>query len=120
MTPEQRLDRLERIAKLFDAAGIRARRNMRELDEKIGILVNLHIQNEERFKDQDDKINVLIDLQQSNEARFRGHDDKINALADLQQSNEERFAKLVESQSNTDLKLQKLMEVIAKGRNGKS
>ena len=30
MTSEQRLDRLERIAKLFVCAGLRARRNMKE------------------------------------------------------------------------------------------
>ena len=49
MTPEAGLDRLERIAKLFVAAGIRARRNIRELDEKIGILVDAQVANEERF-----------------------------------------------------------------------
>jgi len=65
MTSEQRLDRIERIAKLFVTAGLRARRNMRELDEKIGILVNLQIQNEERSKDQDGQITMLVDLQRA-------------------------------------------------------
>lgn len=97
MTSEQRLDRLERVAKLFVTAGLRARRNMRELDEKIGILVNLQIQNEERFKDQDGQITMLVDLQRSNE---------------------ERFAKVAESQSNTDRRLATLIEIVRKGRNG--
>ena len=50
MTPEQRLDRLERIAKLFVTAGLRARRESREHDNKINHLVDLQIRNEERQK----------------------------------------------------------------------
>lgn len=91
MTPESRLDRLERIAKLFVAAGIRARRNMRAVDEKIGIVIDFQIQNEERFKEQDAKINMLIEFQQRNE---------------------ERFAQLVEYQANTDRRVDKLLEIV--------
>ena len=99
MTPEAeaRLDRLERIAKLFVAAGIRARRNMRELDDKIGIVIDFQIQNQERFKEQDEKINMLIEFQQRNE---------------------ERFAKLAEYQANTDRRLDLLLEMLRKDRNG--
>ena len=49
MTPEQKLDRLERIVKLFVKAGLRARREMRDLDQKISIIVDAQIANEERF-----------------------------------------------------------------------
>ena len=38
MTPEARLDRLERIAKLFVRDTLRQRQNLRRLDEKIGTL----------------------------------------------------------------------------------
>ncbi|HYT50040.1 MAG TPA: hypothetical protein VEL78_06590 [Pyrinomonadaceae bacterium] len=69
MTPEQRLDRLERIAKLFVTAGLRARRNMRQLDEKVGILVDAQIANEERFA-------VLADSQ-------RHTDQRLDALIDI-------------------------------------
>jgi hypothetical protein len=69
MSPEARLDRLERIAKLFVSAGLRARRNMRELDEKFGILVDAQIQTEQRFvalaesqTRTDEKLNTLIDI----------------------------------------------------------
>ena len=120
MTSEQRLDRIERIAKLFVTAGLRARRNMRELDEKIGILVNLQIQNEERVRHQDEQITMLVDLQRSNQERFQGQDDKMSTIIDFQRSNEERFAKLAESQSNTDRRLEGLIEIIRKGRNGNS
>lgn len=71
MTPEDRLDRLERIAKLFVTAGLRARRNMRDLDEKISILIDAQIANEERFatlaesqQHTDQKLDVLIDIVQ--------------------------------------------------------
>ncbi len=78
MTAEERLDRLERIARLMVRAGLRARREMRQ---------------------QDDKITIMID------AQIR---------------NEERFAKLAESQTHTDRRLDALINIIKEGRNGKS
>ena len=55
MTSEQRLDRLERIAKLFVTAGLRARRNMRDMDAKINILIDAQIRNEEQFAKSDQR-----------------------------------------------------------------
>lgn len=49
MTPEQRLDRVERILKLFAREGLRERRRQREQDEKIDILLNMQVANEDRF-----------------------------------------------------------------------
>jgi len=49
MTPEQRLDRLERIAKLIVRDGLRTRREGRQPDEKINILIDAQIKNEEKF-----------------------------------------------------------------------
>lgn len=49
MTDEERLDRLERIARLMVRVGLRARRQVREQGEKINILIDIQIQNEERF-----------------------------------------------------------------------
>lgn len=46
---EDRLDRLERIAKLLVRAGLRARREMRQQDDKITIMIDAQIKNEERF-----------------------------------------------------------------------
>ncbi len=85
MTPEQRFDRLERIVKLMIKAGLRARRQTREQDQKIGIIIDAQIRNEERF------------------AR-----------------NEERFAKLTESQTHTDQRLDALIDIIRRERNGES
>lgn len=91
MTPEQRLDRLERIAKLFVKAGLRERRRMREMDEKIAILVDMQIKNEGRFAQ----------------------------LAEAQQKLAESQAQLAESQSHTDRRLDALIDIIREGRNGK-
>ena len=46
---EDRLDRLERIASLLVRAGLRARREMRRQDDKITIMMDAQIKNEERF-----------------------------------------------------------------------
>ncbi len=69
MTPEQRLDRLERIAKLFVKAGQRARGQMREMSEKINIFIDAQLKNEERFAQlaesqahTDRRLDVLIDI----------------------------------------------------------
>jgi hypothetical protein len=49
MTPQEKLDRLERIARLMVRAGLRARREMRQQDDKITIMIDAQIKNEERF-----------------------------------------------------------------------
>lgn len=80
MTPEQRLDRLERIAKLFVKAGLVARRRSREQNEKLAQLIALQKKNDERF-------NKLPETQkQSVEPRFRParskmrNDPKLDAI----------------------------------------
>lgn len=77
MTNEERLDRLERIARLLVRAGLRARREMRQQDDKITIMIDAQIKNEERFAklaesqaEQDAKIAMIINLQLKNEERF--------------------------------------------------
>ena len=96
MTSEQRLDRLERIAKLFVAAGLRARRNMRDMDEKINILIDAQIRNEEQFARSDERF---------------GKSDERFARSD------ERFARF---EVRTDQTLKALMEIVKKLPNGRS
>lgn len=67
--PEERLDRLERIAKLLVRAGLRARREMRSQDDKITIMIDAQIKNEERFaelaksqKHTNRRLDALIDI----------------------------------------------------------
>jgi hypothetical protein len=69
MTPEQRLDRLERIAKLMVKAGPRSRRQVGDQDQKIAILIDAQIKNEERFAmlaqsgaHTDRRLDALIDI----------------------------------------------------------
>lgn len=69
MTSEQRLDRLERIAKLMVKAGLNARRQIREHDEKIVILLDAQIRTDEAFAKlaesqahTDGKLDALIDI----------------------------------------------------------
>jgi len=85
MTPEQRFDRLERIVKLMIKAGLRARTQSREQDEKITILIDLQVKNEDRFA----------------------------ALAAAQ-------VRLSDSQTHTDQRLDALIDIIRKERNGES
>ena len=76
MTDEQRLDRLERIAKLIVKAGINARKQSRVQDEKINILIDSQIKNEERF----------AALAQTQADLAHGHaetGDRLNALIDM-------------------------------------
>src|SRR3989449_10498230 len=84
MTHEQRLDRLERIARLMVRAGLRARREMRQQDDKITIMIDAQIKNEDRFADL--------------AASLNRHDEKIAIMFNAQIKNEDRFAELYESQ----------------------
>ena len=106
MTQEERLDRLERIARLMVRAGLRARREMRQQDDKITIMIDAQIKNEDRFAELAESKNQ--------------HDDKIKIMIDAQIKNENRFAELAESQKNTNRRLDGLIDIVQKGRNGKS
>ncbi len=124
MTHEQRLDRLERIARLMVRAGLRARREMRQQDDKITIMIDAQIKNEDRF----------AKLAQANKDRFaelaasqNQYDNKIAIMIDAQIKNEVRFAdlaksqkQLAESQRNTDRRLDALIDIVQEGRNGKA
>ena len=100
MTHEQRLDRLERIAKLFVKAGVRARANMRRLDEKIGILIDAQIKTEDLMKE-------MVEAQKRNDERFAKTDERF-ARAD------ERFAKFDERFAKSDARFAKFDERFAK------
>ena len=74
--PEERLDRLERIAKLLVRAGLRARREMRQQDDKITIMIDAQIKNEERFA-------KLVQVQ-TELAESQAHtDQRLDALIDI-------------------------------------
>ncbi len=73
---EERLDRLERIAKLLVRAGLRARREMRQQDDKITIMMDAQIKNEERF--------AKLAQAQTELAESQAHADRrLSALIDI-------------------------------------
>ena len=74
MTYEDKLNRLERIAKLLIGAGLRMRRHITKLEGKIDVLISTQIQfedqvaisrrdHDEKMADVDEKIAVMIDAQ---------------------------------------------------------
>jgi hypothetical protein len=72
MTSEQRLDRLERIAKLFAKAGLRARSQFQKQYE------------------------VLLDAQMRNEARFAQNEELFARLAESQIHTDQRLDALID------------------------
>jgi len=90
MTPEQRLDRVERILGLFAREGRRQRVRSRE---------------------QDGKINILIQSQMETS-------EQINKLTASQERTEEQINKLTASQKRTDQTLRSFIKSFGKDRNG--
>lgn len=89
MTPEQRLDRLERIAQLMVKAGLRARRHAREQDEKLDILIDAQIQSEarqarsdERQARSDERLDRLAEAQARSDARQVRSDERLDRLVE--------------------------------------
>jgi hypothetical protein len=118
MTSEQRLDRLERIAKLFVRAGLRERSNRRELDEKINIIGNAQIDNEERFAKLSSEITrshneLALSLSQSHNELALSLSQSPNELA--QSLNE-----LAKAQTRTENRLDSLIDIVKQDRNGNS
>ena len=75
MTPEQRFDRLERIVKLMVKAGLRARGHIRE---------------------QGERINMIIDFQMKNEQKFARNEERFAKLAEAQAHTDQRLDALIE------------------------
>lgn len=120
MTEEQRLDRLERIVKLMIKAGLRARHEARdrgrEQDEKINILIDLQMRNDERFAKYEERFEkneeALAALAKENEGK----------LAALASKTEEKFAAMAAAQEGTERQLKSLAatveRIITERRNG--
>jgi hypothetical protein len=126
MTSEQRLDRIERILKLMVKAGLRARRDVREQDEKIDIIVDYQIETEKKFQQNQELFRQNQEMFRQNEERFKQNEERFK-------QNEERFALLAEAQTRlaeaqtrlTDShlhsghKLNALIHIVRKGRYGR-
>jgi len=100
MTPEQKFDRLERIVKLMIKAGLRARTQSREQSEKINILIDAQIRNDERFA--------------RNEELFAKHEELFAKHDELFARNDKLFASLIEDQKQHGKRLDKMIKRLAK------
>jgi hypothetical protein len=131
MTPEARLDRLERIATLFVRAGLRYRRDLRELGEKINIMVNTQMQNDERFARNEERFTRSEERFTRSEERFTRSEERFvkheerfvrveERLAKLSEKTDRRFVELAKAQAVSDRKFTELMDILRKDRNGNS
>src|ERR1700730_4972923 len=105
MTSEQRLDRLERIAKLFVRAGLRARRHMKEQDEKINIIINNQIEYDGRFAG-------------LNESLGRSHNELSHSIERSHNELSRSLSELAKAQVRTSQRLDSLIDVVRRDRNG--
>jgi hypothetical protein len=128
MTDEQRLDRLERIVKLMIKAGLRARRQSCEQDEKINILIDLQMRNDEkfakyekRFAKNEQGLTILAKKNEEERAALAKESDK--KLAALAAKTEESFAVMAAAQASAEEQLKSFMatveRIITERRNGK-
>ena len=117
MTPEARLARLEKVAMLLVRAGYSARQRFREELKEHDRLINhafdLQIVNEQKFAQNEERF-------AQNEERFSRNEERFVRNEERFVRNERRFAQLVESQVNTDRRLNSLIDIIKEGRNGGS
>jgi len=98
MTTDQRLDRIERILTLFANVGRRERKRVREVDEKINILINAQIRNEDglrKFREESDRRIQETDrqIQETNREMREG----FRELRDLFWKTDERISRLEKS-----------------------
>ena len=100
MTPEQRLDRVERILTSMAVAGRKARSEFRQ---KIENLISVQNQNQEHWRTQSDELN-----------------EKINILIHAQIETSQQISELTNSQRQIDRTLLDFVDRHRKERNGDS
>ena len=113
MTPEQRLDRLERIMKLVVRAGLRERKETRE---KINALIDAHMHTEDamaRFQTRTEEAQLRTDeaiarMAQEQSSLAQSQASLTQAQASLVQAQ----AKLTQSQANTDERLNSFISAV--------
>jgi hypothetical protein len=80
MTPDQRLDRLERLVTLFAMGGRRARTRFRE---QIDILMDAQMRNEVRFERNEERFEQLIEAQRRLTESQIHTDQRLDALINI-------------------------------------
>lgn len=121
MTPEQRLNRLERVAKLFVRAGMRAREQSREQNDRIHTLIHMSAMDREvrqaESRGLNEKINILINTQIETSAVVK---DLAASQKEARTIHDEEMADLRKSQSETDRSLRAFLDSLRKADNGNS
>ena len=114
MTPEQRLDRAERILIAMVKSG---RRTRSEWQSKINSLIDAQIQDEAAWRLRSAKIDEQLMENAAGQAENR------KAIAELRESQkltEKSIVELTDSQKLTDQALRALIDSVRKGPKGKS
>ena len=109
MTDEQRFDRLERIVKLMIKAGLRARRQAREQDEKINILIDSQIRYEERVRRNEDDVKDHGETAKQHAERLAALEARAKEMAARA---DEQFAAMAAAQMSTEKQLQSLAAIV--------
>jgi len=107
MTSEQRLDRLERVAKLFVRAGLGARRTIQEQSEKINIIISNQMEHDDRFA----KMSQSIE---------QSHNELSQSLDRSHTELSQSLNELAKAQIHTSGRLDVLIEIVRRDRNGNS
>ena len=148
MTPEQRLDRVERILGYFVREGRRWRVRKREQDEKINILIQFQMETTEQINKTSELVNRTTEqvnrttelvnktteqvnrtteqvnktTEQVNKTteQVNKTTEQVNKLAAGHAIHEKEMAELRRSQKLTDKALRSFIDSLRKGRNGSS
>jgi hypothetical protein len=121
MTPEARLNRLERITKLIVRAGVRYRRDLRELGDKLNIIINTQIQSEAIFQSRSAKYEKRFKRTEERLTKLSEKTDrKFVELAVSQADTDRRIKELTQSQAQTDRSVKDLIKDLRRDRNGKT
>jgi len=121
MTPEERLNRLERVAKLFVRAGMRAREQSRKQNERINVLIHMSERDRQvrqaESHELNEKINILVNSQMDLSSTVK---DLAAMQSEGRTIHDQEMAELRKSQSETDRSLRAFLDSLRKGGNGNS
>src|ERR1044072_6558434 len=112
MTDDQRLDRLERLANLFARAGVRERRARRELRENINMVINLQIQNEDRWARNEARWAKNKERWANNEERAVRNETRWSRRADRFEELSQPVSALFSTQIQAQQRLDLLIDII--------
>src|ERR1044071_186352 len=116
-TPDYRLNRLERVAKLFAGAGRKYRRDLHDLEDKVNIVLDFQIENEARCTRNEQRYARNEERFARNEERFARSEKMVAAQAIR---TDKRFAELARLQSITERRLAELMHSLRHGKSGRT